>query len=210
MSMQTWLDILSVEDFKRVTDIPSLRSAAIQPQFAHAKVFGALSSLFQNEVDGTPQLQSVYSNIANPATCSGVFLDWMGQRVGVSRQVTLSTGTYFLDDETFRFLLFLKALSNISDASSATMNSMVSQLVGVKFLVVDNLDMTISLRFFGELTEQQIFVLQTYGLLNRGAGVGYDITAGLSDDVFGFSGSGLQPFNQAPFGNLTTVNTASN
>ena len=129
----------------------------------------------------------------------------MGTRVGVTRQVTLDSGTYFLDDETFRFLVYLKALSNISDASAATMNTMISQLVGIDFLVIDNLDMTISLRFFGELTSQQLFVLQTYGILNRGAGVGYDITTNLTTDVFGFSGSGLQPFNRAPFANLTVI-----
>lgn len=206
MATQTWLDILSVEDLERVTDVPSQVSAAIQPQFAHAKVIGALAALFQKEVDATRQLEEIYKNIANPATCSGVFLDWLGTRVGASRQVTLSTGTYFWDDETFRFLVYLKALSNISDASAATMNDMISKLVGIQFLVVDNLDMTISLRFFGELTEQQLFVLKTYGILNRGAGVGYDITTNFSTNVFGFSGSGLQPFNQAPFGNLMVQN----
>ncbi len=205
MATQTWLDILSVTDLERVADIPSKVSAAIQPQYAHAKVFGALAALFQQEVDSTLQLSEIYQNIANPATCSGVFLDWMGTRVGVTRQVTLDSGTYFLDDETFRFLVYLKALSNISDASAATMNTMISQLVGIDFLVIDNLDMTISLRFFGELTSQQLFVLQTYGILNRGAGVGYDITTNLTTDVFGFSGSGLQPFNRAPFANLTVI-----
>ena len=34
MATQTWLDILSVEDFEKIADIPSLTSAAIQPQFA--------------------------------------------------------------------------------------------------------------------------------------------------------------------------------
>ena len=208
MATQTWLDILSVDDLARIADVPSTTSAAIQPQYAHAKVFGALARLFQQEVDGTAQLEAIYTNISNPATCSGVFLDWMGTRVGVTRQVTLESGTYFLDDDTFRFLVFLKALSNISDASASTMNSMIAQLVGVDFLVVDKLDMTISLRFFGELTEQQRFVLQHYGLLNRGAGVGYDIVTNFTSDAFGFAGSGLQPFNQAPFANLTRIENA--
>ena len=205
MATQTWLDILSVEDFEKIADIPSLTSAAIQPQFAHAKVIGALGTLFQTEVDSTPQLELVEQEIANPASCSGVFLDWMATRVGVSRQVELPSGTYFLDDEPFRFLVFLKALSNISDASADTMNRMIRQLVGVQFLVIDNLDMTISLRFFGALTEQQQFVLQSYGLLNRGAGVGYNIITNFSTGVFGFAGSGLQPFTQAPFSYLTVI-----
>ena len=205
MATQTWLDILSVQDLEKVTDVPSLVSAAIQPQYAHAKVIGALAQLYQQEVDSTQQLEEIYSNIANPATCSGVFLDWLATRVGVNRQITISSGTYFLDDETFRFLVYLKALSNISDASAKTMNDMISQLVGVEFLVIDNLNMTISLRFFGELTEQQLFILQNFGLLNRGAGVGYDITTGITMNVFGFLGSGLNPFNQAPFANLQVV-----
>lgn len=205
MATQTWLDILSVQDLEKVTDVPSLVSAAIQPQYAHAKVIGALAQLYQQEVDSTQQLEEIYSNIANPATCSGVFLDWLATRVGVNRQITISSGTYFLDDETFRFLVYLKALSNISDASAKTMNDMIAQLVGVEFLVIDNLNMTISLRFFGELTEQQLFILQNFGLLNRGAGVGYDITTGITTNVFGFLGSGLNPFNQAPFANLQVV-----
>lgn len=205
MATQTWLDILSVQDLEKVTDVPSSVSAAIQPQYAHAKVIGALAQLYQQEVDSTQQLEEIYANIANPATCSGVFLDWLATRVGVSRQITISSGTYFLDDETFRFLVYLKALSNISDASAKTMNDMIAQLVGVEFLVIDNLNMTISLRFFGELTEQQLFILQNFGLLNRGAGVGYDITTGITMNVFGFLGSGLNPFNQAPFANLQVV-----
>lgn len=67
-----------------------------------------------------------------------------------------------------------------------------------KAWVIDNYDMTITYRFNFTLTDLQLEILRNLTLLPRPAGVEMQVIA-VSNDVFGFNGSGCQPFNQAPF-----------
>ena len=197
---QTWLNVLSQDDFERITNMKSVVSIAIQPQYSHAQKLGAFCRLFQDEIDATPQLEGVLKAIADPNTAYGVFLDWWGVRVGASRYVTLDGKQTRLDDETFRFLVFYRALANISDASAATMNSLLSKLIGCTTFVKDNLDMTISVHVLGAPTSLQTAILRQYGLLNRAAGVKYNIIIQNPETpTLGFHGSKLWPFNQGAF-----------
>ncbi len=197
---QTWQNVLSSEDFERLTDLKSVVSIAIQPQYSHAQKLGAFCKLFQDELDATPQLEAVLKNVADPNTACGVFLDWWGERVGASRIVTISGKQTQLDDETFRFLVFYRALANISDASAATMNRLLSKLIGCTTFVKDNQDMTISVHVLGSPTALQAAILRQYGLLNRAAGVKYNIIIqNPATPTLGFEGSKLWPFNQGAF-----------
>ena len=203
---QTWRNILSESDFERVPDLDSVVSIAIQPQYAHAEKLGALCRLFQDEIDATPQLKSVLEAIADPATAQGVFLDWWGVRVGADRYIELNGQNVRLDDETFRFLIFYRALANISDASAATMNALLKKLIGLPVFVVDNMDMTVSVHVLGNPTDLQVVILSRYGLLSRGAGVGYNIVIQNPDtQMFGFFGSKLMPFDQGVFNPVRTL-----
>ena len=67
-----------------------------------------------------------------------------------------------------------------------------------KAWVIDNYDMTITYRFNFTLTDLQLEILRNLTLLPRPAGVEMEVIA-VGNDVFGFNGSGCQPFNQAPF-----------
>lgn len=67
-----------------------------------------------------------------------------------------------------------------------------------KAWVIDNYDMTITYRFNFNLTDLQLEILRNLTLLPRPAGVEMEVIA-VGNDVFGFNGSGAQPFNQAPF-----------
>lgn len=204
---QTWQNFISTSDVEAIADVPDQTSIAIQPQYAHAPIFKAFMKIFQDEVDATPQLEQVLQFIADPDTCVGVFLDWMGERVGISRTLTQNGVTTSLDDETFRFLVMYKALANVSDASAYTMNVLLSKLLGMQVWVIDNLDMTVDVRILGSPTDFQVQVLEQYGLLNRGAGVGYNILIqDPNSEILGFNGSGLQPFNQGVFNPATSIN----
>lgn len=67
-----------------------------------------------------------------------------------------------------------------------------------KAWVIDNYNMTITYRFNFRVTDLQLEILRNLTLLPRPAGVEMEVIA--SDNiVFGFNGSGAQPFNQAPF-----------
>lgn len=67
-----------------------------------------------------------------------------------------------------------------------------------KAWVIDNYDMTITYRFNFTLTDLQLEILRNLTLLPRPAGVEMQVIA-VGNNVFGFNGSGCQPFNQAPF-----------
>ena len=80
------------------------------------------------------------------------------------------------------------------------------QILNLPVQVYDNLDMTISIHILGTLTTVQEFILRNYGLLLRGAGVGYNILIQNPDTpTFGFDGSELQPFNQGVFNPVTVI-----
>jgi len=73
-----------------------------------------------------------------------------------------------------------------------------------KAYVVDNHDMTITYKFNFNLTDLQIEILRNLTLLPRPAGVKMIVIAS-GKNVFGFNGSGCQPFNQAPFAVYSNV-----
>ena len=111
-----------------------------------------------------------------------------------------------LDDELFRLLLLYKALANISASDAATQNKLLSVLIdtgiggfgGVAY-VLEVGAMVIRWVFEDAITPLQLAVFQVVGTLARGAGVGWELYALSPGQVFGFVGSGMQPFNQAPF-----------
>lgn len=111
-----------------------------------------------------------------------------------------------LDDETFRLLLLYKALANISASDAATQNKLLSVLVdtgvggfeGASYVLeVDTMVIRWTFEYF--LTPLQLAVFKVAGTLARGAGVGWQLYAINPDKVFGFDGSEMQPFVQAPF-----------
>ena len=202
---QTWRDITQVEDFNRLPDVESIESEAVQSQYDTSPRLKAICKLFQDTIDATNDFEKALVALGDPNIAHGVFLDWWGDRVGASRKLTVDNKEILLSDDQYRFLIFYRAAANIADSSIYKMNSLLQQLLGVSVYVVDNLNMTISLRVLGEITDTQNFILQHYGLLTRGAGVGYEVITNLSEDTFGFLGSGLHPFNQRPFGGVRSV-----
>ena len=76
------------------------------------------------------------------------------------------------DDDYYRFLLLYRARCNLANATVSTMNNMLSQLTDTRVFVVDYQNMSIqSIVVIGAISDLQAQILQTYGLLNRPAGV---------------------------------------
>ena len=196
----TWRNILSVTDFRKIYNVRSLISIALQSQYSHSEKFRRLALLFNDELDASPQLEKFFRFISNPATSSGVFLDWWGKRVGVSRNLTIDDVETRLDDDLFRFLIFYRAAVNVSNSTSKRINSLLTRLIGLPVFVSDRLDMSITVRVVGDPTSIQIAILKNYGLLNRPAGVLTNVETVSPDTlIFGFEGSGLMTFNQGVF-----------
>lgn len=202
----TWRNILSVTDFRKLSNVRCLISIALQSQYSHSQKYQQLAMLFNEELDASPQLDYFFQKILNPATAQGVFLDWWGRRVGVNRNLVIDNVDTRLDDELFRFLIFYRAVVNVSNSTSATINKLLTKLVGLPAFVNDYQDMSINIRIVGEPTSVQIAILKNYGLLNRPAGVLANVeTVTPSNLVFGFFGQKLLPFNQGVFNPSKTI-----
>ena len=198
---QTWEDLQQVEDVREMADVPSKASVAMQSQYAHAPNFKALAKIFHESLDATAQLDQLLKDVADARTAKGVFLDWWGKRVGVDRLIEVDGEFIRFDDEYFRFLIMYRALCNLSDASAATMNQLLSQLTDQQVFIVDYQNMSIrSIVVVGSMNDLQITILRAYGLLNRPMGVMTNFLVIYPDDaIFGFAGSDLQPFDQGVF-----------
>ena len=107
----------------------------------------------------------------DPRTAKGVYLDWWGERIGVNRNIEINGNYVTLNDDYFRFLLYYRALSNISDTTSYTVNNLLSMLIDLPIFVQDDLDMTFKIYIMGSPTPLQRTIIKEYGLLNRPAGV---------------------------------------
>lgn len=206
-SFQTWQDFLQVDDVREMSNVLDKTSTTLQSQYAASKRIGNLGKFFQKEIDATENIELMKEEVADMETAAGVFLDWWGERVGVTRYIKVNGEYVRLDDDYYRFLLFYRARCNLSDSTCATMNRMLSQLTSERIFVVDYQDMTLqSIVIIGSISDLMATILQTYGLLNRPAGVMTNFIIIYPDEqIFGFEGSELQPFDQGVFNPGRTI-----
>lgn len=112
---------------------------------------------------------------------------------------------YALSDAAYRRLIYYKALSNISDSTAEAQNRLLANLFadeiaqGHSLYILPVGAMKIRAVFDFYLDSVSLAMFKAYGLLNRGAGVGWEWYQIAPGDTFGFNGSGLQPFNQGVF-----------
>lgn len=199
--MATWQDIEEVTDFRQLANVPDNVSIALQSQYAHSQRFRNIGTVLNANIDVSGQIDEIFRDIMDPQTAKGIYLDWWGARIGVQRQVKISGNYVTLNDDYFRFLLYYRALSNISDTTAFTVNNLLSLLIDLPCYVHDDLDMTFKIYIMGNPTPLQRTIIKEYGLLNRPAGVMLTgiIVYSEPGEMFGFFGSGMHPFNQAPF-----------
>lgn len=112
---------------------------------------------------------------------------------------------YTLSDTAYRRLIYYKALSNISESTAESQNRLLANLfadevaAGHKLYITPVGVMKIRATFEFLLDSVDYAMFRAYGLLNRGAGVGWEFYQIQPAETFGFDGSGLQPFNQGVF-----------
>lgn len=204
---QTWFNFASVEDVRGIPDVASTQSEAIQTQYAFSADFQNLGSLMQDVIDATPDLERLHAAAMDPQTAYGVYLDWWGQKVGVDRFIKVRGEYVRFDDDYFRFLILYCAACNISNGSADAANKLLHRLTDTTVFVVDYLDMSVnSIVIIGNISDLQAMILQTYGLLNRPAGVLTNLLVIYPDEqIFGFEGSTLMPFDVGVFNPGRTI-----
>lgn len=113
----------------------------------------------------------------------------------------LVTQTYPLPDESFRKLILVKAMANISSCTIPAINAMLRLLFSGtgRAYVRDTGNMTMQLIFEFFLSPIDLAILNYSGVLPRPAGVLVSVVQIDPERLFGFYGSGLRPFNQGTF-----------
>ncbi|MCC8190131.1 MAG: DUF2612 domain-containing protein [Planctomycetes bacterium] len=206
--MPTSRDIHEVENLRELYDVRECASYAIQSQYSASQRMLALMAGFQEQITIDGDADLFYQKMFNIYTAVGYGLDNWGRILGITRTIEdADTGAALtLEDEYYRALLLYKALANIAAADAQTLNSLLRILIETGIagfppvayvLEVDT--MVIRWVFEDFLDPIQRAVFFAAGTLARGAGVGWELYAINPAQVFGFDGSGMHPFNQAPF-----------
>jgi len=164
-----------------------------------------------NYLDPRADLENFYNLVWNVDTATTWGLDVWGKIVDLSRYINIETpvptppsseGTsFYIPDEDYRSYILFKAVANISNCSAPSLNSLLANKfseLGVAY-VADTGSMTMRFIFEFPLSywEEALFASGT--IFPKTTGVQADVLIQPPTDVFGFFGSGLQPFNQAPF-----------
>ena len=201
-------------------DFSVLRDETILSQYSASPHILQLTHDFSLRIDPAPDIDTFFEKVFDIETAQGWGLDNWGRILGVPRGVQVATTDWFgyyawnnapwfndqqatnnfpLTDEAYRKLLMYKAGANIGSADAATINRLLSQIFPTYDHVVDNGDMSIRAVFSDYLEPVEIGILNTYGALNKGAGVQWVYLSVNPDEVFGFDNSGFQPFDCGVF-----------
>jgi hypothetical protein len=204
--MPTWTDWRKTEDIRERRNIRSRKPYTIQSQYSASKRMLNLAKGFQVRLEPTADVDLFYDKMFNIMTAEGVGLDNWGRILAIGRTIEDNGVSLTLSDEYYRLLLLYKALANISRSDADSLNHLLATLMATGVggftaaayvLEVDT--MVIRWVFEDFLDAIQLAVFKVAGTLARGAGVGWELYAINPNQVFGFDGSEMQPFNQAPF-----------
>ncbi len=207
----------------------SLRAgpATVQSQYAASPRILALAAQYWQLLDPTPSADLMISKMIDPSTAEGYGLDVWGRIVGIKRALVPVGGDYlafappsnvtnpegnswdnapfnpvnsagYASDAIYRVYVYVKAMLNIGNGSLADLNRYFSLLFpdsGIKIIHSGTMIIRV-LDFNARLTAADILALRTLDWVPLG--VGWQLWQG-EPDCFGFAGSELQPFDQAPF-----------
>lgn len=207
----------------------SLRAGpvTVQSQYAASPRILALAAQYWQLLDPTPSADLMISKMIDPSTAEGYGLDVWGRIVGIKRALVPVGGDYlafappsnvanpdgnswnnapfnpvnsagYASDAIYRVYVYVKAMLNIGNGSLADLNRYFSLLFpgsGIKIIHSGTMIIRV-LDFNARLTAADILALRTLDWVPLG--VGWQLWQG-TPDCFGFAGSELQPFDQAPF-----------
>lgn len=207
----------------------SLRAGpvTVQSQYAASPRILALAAQYWQLLDPTPSADLMISKMIDPSTAEGYGLDVWGRIVGIKRALVPVGGDYlafappanvanpdgnswdnapfnpvnadgYASDAVYRVYVYVKAMLNIGNGSLADLNRYFSLLFpdsGIKIIHSGTMIIRV-LDFSVRLTAADILALRTLDWVPLG--VGWQLWQG-EPDCFGFAGSELQPFDQAPF-----------
>jgi len=171
-------------------------------QYGNSPTLLSLIDSFNAAVDPSEDFDNFWAYVWYVETAQGFGLDIWGRIVGVSRTIPTTPATV-LTDEQYRELILLKALANISWASSYSINTLLMEWMQERGRAYVNDLGNMEIRYMFEFSLQpfEIIIITQSGIFLRPAGVGgWMVNA--QPPCFGFKGMGADgavPFGQAPF-----------
>ena len=196
-------------------------------QYADSPVLCGLIRRFNDCLDPRADLRQFYDTVWNIDTAQGFGLDTWGAIVGIGREVAISAqdeyigfsqgytpfgegiwssgeGTdrrYRLDDDTYRRIILLKAMSNIIYATAPHINRLLCEMFGKRGRAYFVKNGTMAARYVFEfyLLPVERAVIRQTDLLPRPAGVLLDFYEPEADKTFGYLEANLAPFGEGAF-----------
>lgn len=113
----------------------------------------------------------------------------------------MSTQTYTLSDDAYRTLIYVKALSNISDCTAPSINQILQKLFSGRgrCYVTDTGKMEMRFVFEFALLPFELAIMTQSGAIPKPAAVYARVLQIALDSTFGFNEGSGQPFNQGVF-----------
>ena len=196
-------------------------------QYANSPTICALIERMNEWIDPRADIEQFYNMVFNVATAQGYGLDVWGRIVGIGRHFDIhssqknfgydtglsdfapfeqgvfaslesTTTVYELEDEAYRNIIMLKAMSNILYATAKNINQLLMNLFSNRgrayYLTLGQMRARYVFEF--ELTEFEKTLVFKSNLLPRPSGVFLEFYQTDVSSTFGFAGSYLQPFEQ--------------
>lgn len=172
-------------------------------QYNKAERLQAIIQACQDEFNGNVRdfWNNFYTNIFNIDTANTFGLTVWGILLGVERPTYIDGGvTYPYSDNMYRLFLKSRIMMFQMDGSVYQINKYIQYLFPDKpIYVIDNLDMTMSLNFYYTPSAEEWQVLNNPDFLPRPSGVMLEVKAIDPANIFGFNGTGFQPWDTKPF-----------
>ena len=196
-------------------------------QYANSPIICGMIERFNQCIDPRADAMEFYRDIWDIETAKGYGLDIWGRIVGIERYVfitshvenigfatgftpfnsgTWSSGEddgrkYRMDDETYRKIIMLKAMSNITYASAPNINRLLSIMFekrGRAYFVKNG---TMAARYVFEffLLPAERAIIRQSDLLPRPSGVLLDFYEPEVNKTFGYIEANLAPFGEGAF-----------
>lgn len=196
-------------------------------QYANSPVICSLIKSFNGCLDPRKDIDNFYNLVWNVETAQGFGLDTWGSIVGIRREVRMTpedeflgfsdgfTGfndgvwgfgdesdrEYLLDDDTYRRVIMLKALSNIVYATAPNINKLLRMMFSKRGRAYYVINGTMQARYVFEFFLMPIerAIIRQTDLLPRPSGVLLDFFEPDIDKTFGFIEANLAPFGEGAF-----------
>lgn len=170
-------------------------------QYANSPRIISLLKSFEQSLQTENDINNFYEKVYNIKTASGFGLDYWGAILNIPRILSYEGDTYTLDDDLYKFLLTVRAVANITNCTIPSLEDLLNELFKDRGNVYVFETGIMSLRFVFNfyLSDQEKTILSIKGIPPLPTGVGVEIIEIPESEIFGFNGTGYQPFNQAPF-----------